>query len=119
MAEEDCEDDAVHLTGRIDHSGDVINPDAALSNHERLWLAAIQRPLDFEPYGCRVRNGLDCSCGCRHFHKLAGEAGADWGVCMNPMSHRCGLLTFEHQGCPHFDLGPDPVEPLEPPFTGS
>ena len=27
----------------------------------------------------------------------------DWGVCTNQRSHRCGLLTFEHQGCPAFD----------------
>jgi hypothetical protein len=26
----------------------------------------------------------------------------DWGVCTNPRSHRCSLLTFEHQGCKNF-----------------
>jgi hypothetical protein len=27
----------------------------------------------------------------------------DWGVCVNPVSPRVGLLTFEHQGCPQFE----------------
>jgi len=29
-----------------------------------------------------------------------GFSSYDWGVCINPKSHRYGLLTFEHQGCP-------------------
>ena len=44
----------------------------------------------------------DCSVGCRHFVKLKGPLGADWGVCSNPSAPRFGLLTFEHQagfGC--------------------
>ena len=45
----------------------------------------------------------DCSCGCRWYRKLAGPLGWNWGVCANPRSHRCGLLTFEHQGCLHFE----------------
>ena len=46
----------------------------------------------------------DCSHGCRWFHRLAGNAGLNYGVCTNPRSHRAGLLTFEHQGCVHFEL---------------
>ncbi len=30
-------------------------------------------------------------------------ARLDWGVCGNPASHRAGLLTSEHQGCPQFE----------------
>lgn len=45
----------------------------------------------------------DCSCGCRYFAKLPGALGQDWGVCWNANSHRAGLLTFEHQGCPQFE----------------
>jgi hypothetical protein len=26
-----------------------------------------------------------------------------WRVCGNAQSHRAGLLTFEHQGCPEFE----------------
>src|SRR3954468_5076223 len=75
----------------------------AVRLHDKLWLAVITRPLDFEPYGLRVRSvTADCSCGCKHFVKLEGDVGADWGVCINPESHRCGLLTFEHMGCPYF-----------------
>jgi hypothetical protein len=78
----------------------------AVRLHDKLWLAVVTRPLDFEPYGLRVREGAnDCSCGCKHFAKLQGGAGLDWGVCVNPHSHRCGLLTFEHMGCPHFEPG--------------
>jgi hypothetical protein len=28
----------------------------------------------------------------------------DWGVCANPASPRVGLLTFEHQGCPQYEM---------------
>jgi hypothetical protein len=112
MTEQD--DDHWDLTGKTDHSRDIANPQAATTTHDHLWLAVIQRPLDFEPYGCRVRNGADCSCGCKHYQRLAGEAGHDWGVCMNPRSHRCGLLTFEHQGCPQFEYGEDASGILPP-----
>lgn len=66
----------------------------------------IERPQDFEPYGRRERNSSDCSCGCRFFIGLEGGLGADWGVCTNPESLRCSLLTFEHQGCPQFVYDP-------------
>jgi hypothetical protein len=63
-------------------------------------------PSDFEPYGKRERNGEpDCSVGCKHFLKLPGKLGYDWGVCANPASPRAGLLTFEHQGCEQFEGG--------------
>lgn len=58
---------------------------------------------DYEPFGSTEHNGSDCSCGCRHFVKLAHEIGNDWGVCTNPESPRVGLLTFEHQGCGTFE----------------
>ena len=61
---------------------------------------------DFEPYGKRSREadyGPDCSCGCRYFVPLEGNLGLDWWVCVNPKSPRCGLLTFEHQGCREFE----------------
>jgi hypothetical protein len=48
----------------------------------------------------------DCSCGCRWAAWLEEEP-ADWLVCTNPASHRCGLLTFEHQGCPEFEAEED------------
>jgi hypothetical protein len=41
--------------------------------------------------------------GCRWYVKLQGSLGHDWGVCTNAQSHRCGLLTFEHQGCQQFE----------------
>lgn len=57
---------------------------------------------DYTPYGSTERLGNDCSCGCIWFIKLEGQLGQDWGVCTSMKSHRCGLLTFEHQGCVNF-----------------
>src|SRR4051794_19329799 len=74
--------------------------------HEHLLMIMRRLPSDFEPYGNRSREtdwGPDCSCGCKHFVKLEGNLGYDWGVCANPQSLRTGLLTFEHQGCKAFD----------------
>src|SRR3990172_6130995 len=73
------------------------------TRHQQLHSICRHLPTDFEPYGKRVRTGPDCSCGCRHFLKLPGELAFDWGVCLNPRSPRSGLLTFEHQGCEHFE----------------
>ena len=73
------------------------------SLHEHLHTICRHLPSDFEPYGERERDGPDCSCGCRHFLKLPGKLGMDWGVCANPVSPRAELLTFEHQGCERFE----------------
>lgn len=75
--------------------------------HEHLVSIMRCLPEDYEPYGEAERDGGDCSSGCRWYAKLAGTLGYDWGVCANPASHRCGLLTFEHQGCAHFEAGGD------------
>ena len=77
-----------------------------MATHEELWRIIKKLPSDFEPYGQRNRDadyGPDCSCGCRHFVKLAGDLGNDWGVCANRKSPRAGLLTFEHMGCKEFE----------------
>ncbi len=76
--------------------------------HEQLWSVCRKLLTDFEPYGKQKRmiGGLiarDCSGGCRWYHKLTGAASRDWGVCGNLRSPRSGLLTFEHQGCSHFE----------------
>jgi len=75
--------------------------------HEKLWEICPKKPEDYDPYGKQSREEgekwlADCSCGCKYYATLEGKLGYDWGVCTNPASHRCGLLTFEHQGCPHF-----------------
>jgi hypothetical protein len=81
-------------------------------HHSLLWKACRKLPEDYQPYGDADRGDTeriapDCSTGCVHFYLLEdkdGEPlGLDWGVCTNPKSHRCGLLTFEHQGCPKFE----------------
>ena len=71
--------------------------------HEKLWQIVRRLDSDYEPYGKAERDGSDCSCGCRHLVKLAGDVGSDWGVCSNPESPRAGLITFEHQGCMAFE----------------
>ena len=38
---------------------------------------------------------------CRAHAERQGLLGL--GLCGNPASHRAGLLTFEHQGCPEFE----------------
>jgi hypothetical protein len=71
--------------------------------HEKLLKIVQTLETDYELYGKVERGSSDCSCGCRHFVKLAGDVGEEWGVCANPESARAGLLTFEHQGCPEFE----------------
>lgn len=79
--------------------------------HDILRTAVKSLPEDYDPWGKNERwadpqkDYPDCSGGCMHYFKLATREkeslGANWGVCVNPKSHRCGLLTFEHQGCEH------------------
>lgn len=73
------------------------------SLHKHLHTLCRHLSSDFQPYGEREGTGPDCSCGCKHFLKLPGKLGMDWGVCANPDSPRAGLLTFEHQGCEQFE----------------
>ncbi len=87
--------------------------------HQLLLDLVVTKESDFAPYGKRDREGehwQDCSCGCRHFATLEGPLSADWGVCLNRRSPRAGLLTFEHQGCPEFEAGPerDWLAPIKP-----
>lgn len=72
--------------------------------HELLLQIVPKRPEDYQPWGEVERwkdddPYPDCSCGCRHYVPFPGRLGGDWGTCVNPQSHRAGLLTFEHQGC--------------------
>ena len=85
------------------HTSSLVRVPANIRQHDLLHLVCIHRPTDFAPYGIRQREAADCSCGCKHFMTLAGDLGADWGVCANPRSPRAGLLTFEHQGCEFFE----------------
>ncbi len=85
------------------------------SFHDRLTRACKHLPGDYKPWGDVERDSpeapqgwwADCASGCRYFLVLrdAGDQAIsnDWGVCVNPRSHRVGLLTFEHQGCPAFE----------------
>ena len=75
-----------------------------MATHEELLSVCKYLSSDYEPYGKLDRGeNNDCSCGCKFYHVLEGELGMDWGTCTNPQSHRKGLLTFEHQGCPEFE----------------
>ena len=79
-------------------------------------------PSDFEPWGGRSRDGdagPDCSCGCRGYVRLEPGLQLDWGVCRNPASPRCGLLTFEHQGCRQFEADEGHARDVESQATGA
>lgn len=67
--------------------------------HAHLSEIVVDLPEDYEPYGKQERAYSDCASGCRWYATLARPFDCDWGVCTNPKSHRCGLLTFEHMGC--------------------
>lgn len=106
--------------------------------HQALWKACKLLPQDYTPYGKEERwadpnkTYPDCSCGCRYYeslldptlsppyedHELSlawpGGADYDWGVCTNPKSHRCGLLTWEHQGCFQFQAQVKIAKPAVP-----
>jgi hypothetical protein len=74
--------------------------------HAALLKVVRKLPTDFAPWGERSRDGAsgpDCSGGCRWYIRLEPTLQLDWGVCRNPASPRCGLLTFEHQGCEQFE----------------
>jgi len=93
----------------MDKVSSPASKDNPQSLHEKLWEICKTLPEDYEPYGSGSREEGDrwygdCSCGCKYYLPLEGKLGADWGVCHNPKSHRCGLLTFEHQGCQHFEF---------------
>lgn len=70
--------------------------------HSHLLKIVPKEKLDYQPFGEKEKVTFDCSCGCSFFLKVSGNLGNDWGVCTNSKSHRCGLLTFEHQGCVEF-----------------
>jgi hypothetical protein len=81
--------------------------------HQALLAASPVLPTDYSDYGgdaVRWERDTDadhdCSTDCRWFVRLHNDtqdsADADWGVCTNRRSPRCGLLTWEHQagrGC--------------------
>lgn len=84
-----------------------------IADHHTHLVSVVRSEIDdYRPWGGVVRwedpeeTYPDCSQGCAFFYKLATRGkvalGNDWGVCANPKSHRCGLLTFEHQGCGEF-----------------
>lgn len=81
--------------------------------HWRLLQVVPQMPQDYPDFGTCPRESedgatwyADCSAGCRWYITFPAPLGYDWGCCTNPRSHRCGLLTFEHQGCPQFEFDP-------------
>lgn len=82
-----------------------MSPESNFAHAHLLKIVQVD-PGDYEPWGNFAKNGFDCSCGCARFARLEGELGSDWGVCCNPDSHRCGMLTFEHQGCDKFTNHP-------------
>jgi len=106
-----CADHASFTPNRVEDSVRV-EAYTPLSHH-RLLRIVKRLPEDYQSFGLvdgdQNPNGMgyaDCSGGCRFYATLEGKLGMDWGCCVNPKSHRAGLLTFEHQGCYHFEADP-------------
>jgi hypothetical protein len=78
--------------------------------HDRLWRVCRNQEAYRSGTDTDNHNLNDCSCGCKYFHVLSGEAGSDWGVCIYPKSDRAGLLTFEHMGCRFYKDGISPED---------
>ena len=45
--------------------------------------------------------------GCIHWLAIAGQIGADWGVCSSAESAFDGQVRFEHDGCECFVEDPE------------
>lgn len=103
----------IHSVFRAESPEDFVHiePFSVLNAH-RLWNVIKRLPEDYPPWGAYDPEALnvawsDCSAGCKFFAQIRDQQGADFGVCGNPASHRAGLLTFEHQGCKHFESDPE------------
>ena len=84
--------------------------------HYALLEVVKKLPSDLEPMGEGSREhewGPDCSCGCRWYVRLEPSLQLHWGVCRNPASPHCGLLTFEHQKCRQFEADEGHVRETE------
>jgi len=105
--------DAVRAEARRDMESAMREGTHERARHWRLFAEVLELdPRDWAPLGLMERErpegfGPDCAAGCAWFLKLRGDLGYDWGVCGNPSSHRVGRLTFEHQGCPEFEVRDD------------
>jgi hypothetical protein len=85
--------------------------------HKRLIDLMKKLPTDYQPWGKIERwedkNKVygDCSSGCKWARWLEDHKdeslSLDWCVCTNSKSPRCGLLTFEHQGCLDYEWDED------------
>lgn len=105
-----------------------------LITHDHLFQIVKKLSEDYQPYGQQKRSGDedegeepvksvsgyhgDCSSGCRFYAPLESPHNYDWGVCTNLKSHRCGLLTFEHQGCLSFEPDPRSLAEIYPDIYG-
>src|SRR4051794_14769940 len=92
-----AEEEPLYMSGKSDAASDQVKLGAP-DDHWHLHAIVRRLPTDFEPYGYRVRNGPDCSCGCKWFLELDGHLRSDWGACSNPVSPRGGhsLVPTQH-----------------------
>jgi hypothetical protein len=67
--------------------------------HER-WTQRQNRRSDLPGY--REEWHFQQCGGCLHWLAVAGQLGADWGVCSAASSPYDGVARFEHDGCDHF-----------------
>ena len=64
--------------------------------HER-WMGKRNRKQESEHYKDEWYKSQCFSC--KYYLPLAGEFGADYGACSNPISDYDGYVRFEHDGC--------------------
>lgn len=84
------------------------NPDFLDEIHRR-WVARRNRDTDRADYR---DEWYDEQCGsCKFWFPLAGEMGADYGVCANARSPFDGRVQFEHDGCDEFEDAGEWVTP--------
>lgn len=58
---------------------------------------------DYYPYGTRQRKDFDKDCTeCRCFHLLDNNTSS-FGLCLNNISPRAGMVTICRQGCPYLE----------------
>jgi len=76
------------------------------ASDEQLSDVCRKLPTDHEPCGA---GGPNCE-ACRWFQPLLRAGALDWGVCANAQSPRAGLLTYQEQGCPHFEQAEEPAD---------
>jgi hypothetical protein len=69
-----------------------------MATHEELWKVCRDTEAYRQGTDTKQHELPDCSCGCRFFHSLEGEAGNDWGCLLLPEITACRPSDFRTHG---------------------